>query len=290
MIDTFRVAVCFSGQSRTWKNAVENILNYFDVKVNYNTNQRVKVDFFIHTWDVNSYRENDSLSREKSTNYKLPAETESEIKAAFSPVSMEYENFDKKKFSNAWSPLFYSFMKSVFLKRKYEIENEFVYDLVIKSRFDLNFSMHEENKFGAITNKFYIHPTQPLIAYSSLQYFPRFTREFNYVSFDDIFFYADSPTMDIISNAYRWQHKIIYNDFKKLTSTKIMDGPEFYYGPGTTLYKYLVCWNIHPMGAHTTNYYIVRKLAEDRNLHSIKDWKEIQQISVDWYGSSYGKI
>ena len=33
-----------------------------------------------------------------------------------------------------WSALFYSFAHSVMMKRKYEIENNFEYDVVIKSR------------------------------------------------------------------------------------------------------------------------------------------------------------
>lgn len=286
----FRVAVCLSGQPRTWKNSVENILNYFDIKINNNTKQRVHVDFFIHTWDTNSYRENDTLRREESKIYKLDETIGKEIKEAFNPVLMEFEHFEQEKFTNVWSPLFYSFMKSVFLKRKYELENDFVYDLVIKSRLDLNFPMDEENKFGVMTNKFYIHPTEPFCAYASGKYLPRFTFEFNCTSFDDIFFYSDSQTMDIIAQAYRWQHKTIYNDFKKLSSFEIMDGPEFYYGPGTTLYKHLINWNIHPTGEHTTRYYLVRKLAEDKNLHSIENWKEIREISINWYGPTFGKI
>jgi hypothetical protein len=286
----FRVAVCISGQSRTWKTAVENILNYFDIKINNNTKQRVKVDFFIHTWDINSYRETNVTQREESTIYPLDDNDRLEIENAFNPVLMEFEHFEQSRFTNVWSPLFYSFMKSVFLKRKYEIENEFVYDLVIKGRFDLNFPLDMDYKFGVMTNKFYIHPTEPFVAYASSSYLPRFTKEFNYVSFDDVFFYADSPTMDIIAQAYRWQHRIIYNDFIKLSSFEIMDGPEFYYGPGTTLYKHLVNWNIHPKGEHTTNYYLVRKEAEERNLHSIKDWEEIREISMNWYGPSFGKI
>lgn len=290
MTETFRIAVCLSGQPRTWKTAADNILNYFDVKVNFHTHQRVKVDFFIHTWDINSYRESDSITREESTNYILTNETEEEIKQKFNPIEIEFEHFDKNKFTNVWSPLFYSFMKSVHLKRKHEIENQFMYDLVIKSRFDLNFPVQEERKFGVMTNKFYIHPTNPFTAYSSSEHLPRFTREFNYISFDDIFFYSDSQTMDIISNTYRWQKNVIYNDFKNLASTKLMDGPEFYYGPGTTLYKHIINWNIHPMGTHNTNYYLVRKDAEDKKLDSINDWETIKQISIDWYGSTFGKL
>ena len=43
-----RIAVCFSGQARTWRTAKDNILKYFDL-----SEQGCQVDFFIHTWDIN---------------------------------------------------------------------------------------------------------------------------------------------------------------------------------------------------------------------------------------------
>jgi hypothetical protein len=202
---------------------------------------------------------------------------------------MEYEKYNAEDFTNVWSPLFYSFMKCNHLKRKYEIENDFTYGLVIKSRFDLNFSLEDVNRFGIMTNKFYIHPVEPMVAYSSAEYLPRFPREFNFISFDDVFFYSDSPTMDIIANTYRWQHKIVKKDWLKLNSYEIMENPEFNLGPGTTLYRHLINWQIYPKGEVTTPYYIVRKEAEDRELNSIDNWKEILQISIDWYGDNFGK-
>jgi hypothetical protein len=284
----FRVAVLLSGQSRTWKTSAQNILNYFNIKVNDFTNQKVEVDFFIHTWDTNSYRDK-TKERWEGSDYLLDDNIQSEIRDTFKPISMEYQHYNADDFKNVWSPLFYSFMKCNHLKRKYEIENDFVYGLVIKSRFDLNFSLDNVPRFGIMTNKFYVHPTEPFVAYSSAQYMPRFAREFNYMSFDDVFFYSDSPTMDIISNAYRWQHKAVHKDWLKLSSYEIMEGTEFNLGPGTTLYRHLINWQIYPKGEVTTPYYIVRKEAEDKQLNSIDDWKEILEISIDWYGGNFGK-
>lgn len=288
-MNPFRVAVLLSGQSRTWKIAAKNILNYFDIKVNHFTNQKVKVDFFIHTWDTNSYRDK-TKERWEGSDFLLDDTVADEIRNTFNPISMEYEKYKESDFINAWSPLFYSLMKCNHLKRKYEIENEFVYGLVIKSRFDLNFSMDTANRFGITSNKFQIPPTQPMVAYASSNYLPRFSREFNYVNFDDVFFYSDSPTMDIISNAYRWQHTVVRKDWLKLNSYEIMENPEFNLGPGATLYRHLLNWQIHPTGEILTPYYIVRKEAEDKQLDSINDWKEIYDISVDWYGENFGKV
>lgn len=288
-MSSFRVAVLLSGQSRTWKVAAKNILNYFNIKVNHFTNQKVEVDFFIHTWDTNSYRHK-TKERWQGEDFLLDDSVSDEIRTTFNPIAMEYEKYNASDFTNVWSPLFYSLMKCNHLKRKYEIENEFVYGLVIKSRFDLNFSMDAMQRFGITSNKFQIHPVQPMVAYASSNYLPRFSREFNYINFDDVFFYSDSPTMDIISNAYRWQHRIVMKDWLKLNSYEIMENPEFNLGPGATLYRHLLNWQIHPHGELTTPYYIVRKEAEDRQLDGIDDWKEIYDISVDWYGDSFGKV
>jgi hypothetical protein len=284
----FRVAILLTGQSRTFKVGIQNILNYFDIKVNNFTNQKVQVDYFVHTWDTNSYRDK-TKERWEGSDYLLDPSTEIEIQNAFNPVLMEYEKYNASDFNNVWSPLFYSLMKVVELKRKYEIDNDFVYDLVIKSRFDLNFSLDPFARWGLMTNKFYIHPTEPFVAYSSAEYLPRFPREFNTISFDDVFFYSDSPTMDIIGNTFRWQHKVVTADWLKLSSNEIMDETIFNLGPGTTLYRHLINWQIYPKGEITTPYYIVRKEAEDKQLDGVENWKEIHQISVDWYGDSFGK-
>ena len=52
-----RIAVCFSGQARTWRTAKDNILKYFDL-----SEQGCQVDFFIHTWDINQYRGKDDVT------------------------------------------------------------------------------------------------------------------------------------------------------------------------------------------------------------------------------------
>ena len=53
------------------------------------------------------------------------------------------------------------------------------------------------------------------------------------------------------------------------------------------LYKYMINWNIHPYGEHANPYYVVRKEAEDKGLHSINDWQEVFNISKDWYENGY---
>jgi hypothetical protein len=289
MTKVFNIAVCLSGQPRTWKTASDNILNYFNPKIYDETGVRVHVDYFIHTWDTNSYRDK-TQPRWKAQDYKIEnISEEDDIMLTFIPAAMEYHKYVPNEHIHAWSGLFYSFMRSVNLKRKYEIENNIVYDMVVKSRLDLNFPQEGVNRYGAPISKFYSHVLRPLTAYASSPTPTRFPTEFNQSCFDDVFFYSDSPTMDLLSNIYFWYIDIMDKGLAQKQRKEFVDNPEYYYGPGTLLYKYLTNWNIHPYADHATPYYVVRKVAHDMGLHSINDWKQIQELHWDWYDNGYGK-
>jgi hypothetical protein len=289
MTKVFNIAVCLSGQPRTWKTASDNILNYFNPKIYDETGVRVHVDYFIHTWDTNSYRDK-TQPRWKAQDYKIEnISEEDDIMLTFIPAAMEYHKYVPNEHIHAWSGLFYSFMRSINLKRKYEIENNIVYDMVVKSRLDLNFPQEGVNRYGAPISKFYSHVLRPLTAYASSPTPTRFPTEFNQSCFDDVFFYSDSPTMDLLSNIYFWYIDIMDKGLAQKQRKEFVDNPEYYYGPGTLLYKYLTNWNIHPYADHATPYYVVRKVAHDMGLHSINDWKQIQELHWDWYDNGYGK-
>ncbi len=290
-----RIAVCISGQPRTWRIAKDNILNYFDIcetrSQNFqweipmpNKKEEVKVDYFIHTWDTNSYRDK-TEPRWNNRDYSVSDNEENEIRAAFNPASMEFEHFNNNDHLPAWSGLFYSFMKSIMLKRKYELDNDFVYDIVIKTRFDINFPQIGLNKFAQPKNKFHIHTVSPLVAYASGEGNTKFPFEFNYNCFDDVYFYSDSLTMDMISHVYRWYKEVQRIGTELVTQREYIQEVSYYYGPGTLLYKHLVNWGIHPHGELASEYYVVRKESEDKGLNSIADWAEILQISRDWYNA-----
>lgn len=288
MAKLFNIAVCLSGQPRTWKTASDNILNYFNTKICVERNIRVRVDYFIHTWDTNSYRDK-TEPRWQNKDYKIinPSEEE-DMRLTFLPAEMEYETYDSAKHLHAWSGLFYSFMRSVNLKRKYELENDISYDMVVKSRLDINFPQEGINKYGEPLSKFHPHVLRPLTAYASSPTPTRFPMEFYQSCFDDVFYYTDSPTMDLISNIYFWYKDIMDKGLAQKQRKQFVDTPEYYYGPGTLLYKYITNWNIHPYADHANPYYVVRKIAEEKGLHSINDWKEVQELHWDWYHNGYG--
>ena len=279
-----RVAVCLSGQPRTWRTAKDNILSYFDLK-----DKGIEVDFFIHIWDTNQYRKKNDVNWVNRKNEKVLYTERDEIAKAFNAVSIEMEEYKDDSHVTLWASLLYSFMKSVWLKRKYEIENDFRYDLVIKARTDINYALEGICNLNFPVNKFHIHPIQQLTAYSTIPVIPRFPSEFNYPCFDDVLFYSNSSTMDIISNCYRWYTNIIKENGELQTKGKYIQDSTYWYGPGTILYKYLIENGIHPQGYRFIQYYVVRKEVEDCNLNSIVNWKDISEFNKEWYDSVLNK-
>jgi hypothetical protein len=150
-----RIAYCFSGMLRTAE-YTDNILHGIG-------NLKHQVDFFAHTWDTNFYRDLNIKSINFKTKYKDlfdAGASEDELKKLIiHPTPTTYEVLDKIK--NAYKfryievenqskqmgdfhkqygyyvPLWYSWWKSIQLKKHHEDLYGFKYDYVVKSRPDL---------------------------------------------------------------------------------------------------------------------------------------------------------
>ena len=83
-----KIAVCLSGQSRTWRVAKDNILNYFDFK-----DRGIQVDYFIHTWNVNQYRRKNDVVWINRRDESVPLTEKEDLIAAFNPVAIELERY-----------------------------------------------------------------------------------------------------------------------------------------------------------------------------------------------------
>ena len=275
-----KIAVCLSGQARTWRTAKDNILKYYDL-----TEYGCQVDFFIHTWDTNQYRGKNDIVWLQRTDEKVSPNENEDLIQAFNPVAIEMEEYNKDNYTTLWETLLYSFMKSVWLKKKHEVENNFVYDLVIRARLDINYPQEGVCNLGCRLDKFHIHNVNHLTAYSTVPVLQRFPQEFNYPNFDDVFFYSNSPTMDIISNCCRWYRNVQLENMATYGANKFIQDSTYWYGPGTILYRYLVSNGIHPQGYRGINYYVVRKAVEDAGLNSIDNWRDICEYSHEWYSN-----
>lgn len=273
-MSNYRIAVCISGQSRTWRSTKDTFLEFFNFSDQLQNHQPITVDFFIHTWNINMFEDVHVVPR----NIEQCTDIE-DIKNFYNPKLMMVDNFYEKKDFYHWDALFYSFMKSVFLKKKWEIENDFVYDLVIKTRFDLI--------FNPSIKTFKLHDITPLFAYTSHPIF-KFPRELSQNCFDDVMFYSDSFTMDIISNLVKVETKL--RPLRQQNNFTNIDVSE-YFGPGTLLYRHLIDNGIYPTTPKDEIHYLVyRKEAQDLNLDPVKDFYKIKEISDNWYLHLKNKI
>jgi hypothetical protein len=129
-----KVALCISGQPRLVKTGFlahqKFILNKYDT------------DVFIHTW----YDENTDVINECGGVYEVNENIIKEITDLYKPVKyiIEKQKTDLIQVTHPFPgppifpqvSMFYSMMKSNDLKTEYEKENNFEYDVVIRSRFD----------------------------------------------------------------------------------------------------------------------------------------------------------
>ena len=183
-----KIAVCLSGQPRSIEYATNSTLNYFN-------SSEYEVDYFCHVWDYNTWK------------------CKGDVKIMYSgyePVDNTWlydqiHRYNPKKFLIdyyaklyphlsyvPWGSLFYSMMYANLMKCEYEIENNFKYDYVVKSRYDLVFP--PDRKFSP----------EPEIKERHL-YFNHAGRmhyRYNIINASDPIFYGDSWGMDIIADSF----------------------------------------------------------------------------------------
>ncbi len=215
-----KVAFCFSGQLRTWNRCIMNWKKLFkNLEKTYGITE---IDVFCHIWDHNTLQQ--SIATEKYGNNIIDnasvlsnAEIGNYIKQ-LNPVDYKISNITASKnstqqtldqqaldtkclygeCSNAWmSPQFYSVMYSAHLKRMHEIKHNFNYDVCVRMRNDLYFkkslsALSMENLLNPKFNTVYSCHT----GIDDVMWFKR--------RLGDIFWYADSPTFDKMSNFYQW--------------------------------------------------------------------------------------
>lgn len=200
----YRVAVCLSGELRTWEFCKESITKFFEKGIvkdfplsNTIVPAEIEVDYFTHTWTTDR-KYNAGITDVSNVGDKEIADMVAWLKPK-KHLSDDKRNRNTLVEIGTYLDLFQSFHASVKLKRDYEIENNFEYDIVIKSRFDLLFSslcppystmVYPEKIFD---NNIY-HD-------SSIW----FTSEANRFNIQDVFFYGTSFSMDRMSNIYDWQ-------------------------------------------------------------------------------------
>ncbi len=187
-----KTALCISGQMRTYKRCYGNLKKYML--------QPLQPDIFIHTWERTGQRVQNKQKKKKSA-YKV---TDALLNDLYSPVAVVIEPFKKEYFnelkgirrpeilrkksplhSKSNLPLFYKMYACNQLKKNYEAENNFVYDMVIRIRPDLmlmeeipnivknNFDILWVDKYGTVplymaSDKFAVSNSSNMDYYTSV--------------------------------------------------------------------------------------------------------------------------
>ena len=189
-----RIAICLSGQPRTIEFAAPNVIQYFSGEHEY--------DFFCHSWDYDTYKR----KRDDAPADEQPIYWDVDSNVDINWLTEKINVFKPKKYiidSSAvigtkfsWASLTYSLMMANNLKKQYEIENNFRYDCVVRSRYDLIFDP---------TGRFYVDPIVNKSQYLDILclHSARMSYEFNRQNVSDEFFYGSSTAMDLISELHR---------------------------------------------------------------------------------------
>lgn len=234
-----RIAFCISGQLRTWKKSSDTWLKLataLEEKLN------AKVDFFAHTWDFNTLPNKVCYEVLNAVPVPEPISTNEiqEYTNKMNLVDFEINDyaFNEKRaehliqlssasnfsgLQNGSIPLtwsagqFYSLMRSAHLKKRYEMNNDFRYDIVFKIRNDLFFTDDTIDKFLNLNEYATWRPDLHIPKHNFMYSCHTGTSaEWPFVRVGDIFFYADSVTFDRVCDFYRWLPQITaFNNRKK---------------------------------------------------------------------------
>jgi hypothetical protein len=139
-----KIAFCLSGQPRTWKKCYEGWYSAFSAL-------NADIDLFFHLWDYNSMpmqavTDNINNTAMEFEDVDLTQDEKQELINTLKPKKFQFEpewsisdTFYAIENPIAWWAInqFKSLQKVAQLKRDYEIENNFQYDLVVRIRSDL---------------------------------------------------------------------------------------------------------------------------------------------------------
>lgn len=258
-----RVAICLSGQLRQWEAAMHNQLWFWSTL----SLDNLEIDYFIHTWTYSWDREGVSLPYEERS---VTEEEFEKLKEFYKPKYAKIDNKRQPYFLNNdhWSSLFYSLAESIQLKRKYELENNFEYDLVVKSRPDVVF--HPKDSA-------HIHLASVQDGRLFTTHGGRMDMEFNMFNFNDCVFYGNSFTMDLLVNLYFYRQLLINPRVTKNYNVHPL-------GPGTLMHEFFRDYGITPhFDSKWKETLIKAGCPEGLNLFDVEDFTKMREYFLEWY-------
>lgn len=203
-----KIAICMSGQFRTWDKCYQNVFKLIKKLEKIDAN----IHFFCHSWDFESNSSPIVVNTAKDEIILHDRKIFDKVLSIYKPKEYLFENYEKNKqvveyiknegykYKNntpiTWSSQqFYSLMRAAELKRKYEIENEFEYDVCIRLRYD---QYIPENQIDYIISMILnVKPNTVLTMHN------REHSTYPFTVYGDVFWICNSLTYDKISSFYR---------------------------------------------------------------------------------------
>jgi len=260
-----KIAICMSGQLRQWEMAKEN------QKWFWSTGPNEQVDYFIHTWDYSGDRKGVSQPYEWRD---VSQEEFDDVVEWYEPKGYILDNKRQEFFyqHDHWSSLFYSMAQSIIMKREYEIENNIEYDVVIKSRPDVVFDPKYHFSPEHLENNL-LYSTHGGIM----------EHEFGMYNVNDCVFYANSYTMDLVSQMYSYRQKML--DGRNIIKDKLFTGSM---GPGVLMQEFFREYGITPQSIQPNQFTFIETLLklgcpDDLNLMEHNDFHKMEKYFRDWY-------
>jgi hypothetical protein len=277
-----RIAVCLSGHVRNWEVAFDNQKKFWSSCFISDLNEDIIIDYFFHTWDESTER------KTRNSNFEtriLKAEEIQRLIDAFNPKRyiIDSKKCNSFKYDNLQLSIFYGFYQSVKLKREYEIEHNFEYDIVIKSRFDIVFHPTLHSRCLYLLNKV------PMEIMSTFRSNP--PNEYCLVNFNDITFYGSSFVMDLATNLYFFR-------IKQFEDSNNPINYRYGYGPGVLMKLFFEEYGIQPVTVYTNPSHNKRGIfmnqfenivryghSEIKDFNNPLEWDMVRKIQGDWFSN-----
>lgn len=247
-----KIAICLSGQPRSLKYTIPSIINYFQGDY--------EVDYFCHSWNYNTWKQKTNEIFH-SPNEVIETETLYSDLSVFKPKKALVQSFEEGTIRGPWHSLCYSLMMSNNLKKQYEIENNFRYDVVVKARYDV---IYDPNK--KFTPK--VTCDDNLVLF--INHSGRAPAEYNRINISDVFFFGNSYTMDVVTDIYRF----VYAKHSNFRADNIEN-----LGPGVLISEY--CNNTNVIFKNYSHQEVIYR-KEMIPTDPITDFEEIQK-NHRWY-------
>ena len=262
----YKIAVCLSGQSRTWEECVQSLKEFYN-------DEDHDYYFFGHTWDQNEWKAsclahpiveglNAQLLHEAMDNEigftKLMVSPALDPFAAMHPDNKQFPYEARTGIEDvalhvkpwSWVSLFKSLMLANSLKTEYEMENDMKFDLVVRARFDLAYkpgTRFKDKIPGVFQHSF------PNTLYCSPSHFPD---EMFLPAINDLFYFGSSEVMDLVDSFYRSHHN---GNFWKIIGADYYDSCYKQAGPNVLLWKWMSVKNVMPYAISAHDMVIVRR-------------------------------